>query len=808
MFSLPPHRRRFFVPLAIACALLDAGCAGLRCPRCPRIDPTGERCLIWPKDEAQAATLATVAPPATVFPAATATLPAIPGNAVAPPVLTDPVFPQPELPAVAAAAPGIPILPVSTQVATPQDRLTLTPERILAPVGTEVVLKANICTTDGYTLAEQKIEWMLARNGVGEFVEVSGKGAFHPSIYPWNAGSKKDNYLATGYTANGPHCINRGTPDPSDDVNILRGDAWVTVTSPLEGTSSVTAFTPTVESWNLRKQIATIYWVDVQWTFPPSAVTSGGRETLTTQVNRQSDGTPLAGWIVRYEVSDGSGVAASGAGRVSEVVTDAEGRASVQVSPTAAGAASSKIDMQLVRPANFGGSDSPRLVIGSGSTIVNWSGGSTYVPSTSSPITPVTPTTPSIPTVPTTPPLSTTPPATTTPPAAGPAKLELNVQAPQTALVGTKLRAVATIRNSGQSAATNVVLTDRFDQGLLFPLDPSRNMIENKGIGTIGPGETRTVPIDLDVSKAGSLCQEVTVEFAGGNPVNQRVCVTASEPAPQRNASFSIKIKGPPYGEQNQTVPVDIVVTNTGEVPLVNVRITEKYPLAAILPQPADAGAEVISGTITRQIERLEVGAKKTFRVNCVLRQSTRATIFADGMAETDPPGSRIPTSNEFEIDITLPRGGATNPQSGAAPPAVGQPLAIGVQIGTAPAREGETPTLRTGTRVNCEVLVRNTTAAAQTNMAIRVVFPPQIVPDMNTLSGPQGTTPRLTSGGVEFTAVPSIAAGEMLRYIIPVNANGGGNVTIGVQAVSSAAPAPNGVVSKLQSVTIIENRQ
>ena len=97
-------------------------------------------------------------------------------------------------------------------------------------------------------------------------------------------------------------------------------------------------------------------------------------------------------------------------------------------------------------------------------------------------------------------------------------------------------------------------------------------MIENKGIGTIGPGETRTVPIDLDVSKAGSLCQDVTVEFAGGNPVSQRVCVSASEPAPQRNAAFRIAIDGPLAGEQNQTVPINIVVTNTGEVPLVNVR--------------------------------------------------------------------------------------------------------------------------------------------------------------------------------------------------------------------------------------------
>ena len=747
--------------------------------------------------------MATVAPPATVFPAATATLPTIPGNVTAPPVTTDPVFPQPELPATAAAAPGVPIAPVSTQVATPQDRLTLSPERILAPVGTEVVLKANICTTDGYTLAEQKVEWMLARDGVGEFVEVSGKGAFHPSIYPWNAGKKVDNYLATSYTANGPHCINRGTPDPSDDVNILRGDAWVTVTSPREGTSSVTAFTPAVESWNLRKQIATIYWVDVQWTFPPATVNSGGRETLTTQVNRQTDGTPLAGWIVRYEVADGSGTTGA-AGSVSEVVTDAQGRASVQVSPTAAGAASSRIDMQLVRPANFGGSDSPRLVIGSGSTIVNWSGGSTYVPSTSTPITPVTPTTPAIPAIPTTPPLSTTPPAT--PPAvpAGAPRLELNVET-LPAQVGGNAPIRITIRNVGNAPATQVKLSDAFDAGVYFPAQPTSKKIE-KPLGTIAPNGVYEETLTFAATKAGQQCHNVEVTFAEGSPVARQACTAVTEPPPQRNAAFRIKVDGPLAGEQNQTVPVDIVVTNTGEVPLVNVTISEKYQPGAMLPQPADAGVEVISGTITRRIERLEVGAKKTFRVNCLLRQSTRASIFADGTAETDPPGSRIGTSDEFQIEITLPRGGAGNPGGAATPPA-NQPLAIGVQIG-ATTREGETPTLRAGTRATCEILVRNTLATAQRDVAVRVIFPPGIVPDLSSLSGPVGTTPKQTAGGVEFTPVPSIESGDMLRYVIPVNASGAGNVTIGVQAVSSAAPSPNGVVTKLQNVTIIENRQ
>lgn len=810
MQPLPTHYRRLLGLLAIASLLVDAGCAGLRCPlncplRCPRIDPTGERCLIWPKDEAA---LATVPPPATVFPAATASLPALAGNPTAQPVLTDPVFPAPE-------ATGVPVTPVSTQgvaLTTPQDRLTLSPERILAPVGSEVVLKANICTTEGYTLAEQKVEWMLAREGVGEFVEVSGKGAFHPPIYPWNAGSKTDNYLATSYTANGPHCINRGTPDPSDDVNILRGDAWVTVTSPREGTSSVTAFTPAVESWPLRKQVATIYWVDVQWTFPPAAVTSSGRETLTTVATRQTDGTPLAGWIVRYEVADGSGASGAAATRVQEVMTDANGQASVQVSPTAAGAASSKIDMQLIRPANFGGSESPRLVIGNSSTIVNWSGGSTYVPSTSSPLTPVTPVTPSIPTVPTTPPITTTPgtPPPTAPPV-GPAKLELTVQAPQTSLVGEKLRAVATIRNVGQSPATNVVLTDRFDTGLIFPLDPSRNMIENKGIGTIGPGETRTVPIDLDVSKAGSLCQDVGVEYAGGNPVSQRVCTTAAEAAPQRNAAFRVAIDAPVFGIQNEQVAVDVHVMNTGEVPLTNLQIVEQYPLAAMVPQPTEQGVQVINGKISRTIERLEPGAKKTFRVNCVLKTATRATIFVDGTAGTDPSGGgRIASSAEREIEIK-PAGGAAGPGAAAAPP-TDLPLRIGVQIGTSPAREGELPTIRTGTRTTCQITVRNTTNAAQSNLAIRVFLSDQMTPDVNMLAGPPGTTGSLvtTQDGrpaVEFTAVPSIAAGQALIFTIPVNANTAGQGSVAVQALSSAATAPNGVVGQSQGVTIIGNR-
>lgn len=795
MAPRPFHCRRLVPLLAIACLLLDAGCAGLRCPRCPRIDPTGERCLIWPKDEA---VVATVAPPATVFPAAS-TLPPVAGNVAVPPVLTDPVFPQPTLAAPVAAAPGVVVAPVSTVVPTvAQDRLTLSPERMLAPVGSEVVLKANICTTEGYTLAEQKIEWMLARDGVGEFVEVSGKGAFHPPVYPWNAGKKTDNYLATSYTANGPHCITRGTPDVADDVAILRGDAWVSVTSPREGTSRITAYTPSVDSWDLRKQIATIYWVDVQWTFPPGTVSSGGRETLTTVVTRQSDRTPLAGWIVRYEVSDG---AAANAGSVQEIVTDAEGRASVNVTPTASGAAASRIDMQLIRPANFAGSDAPRLVVGNGTTIINWSGGSTYLPPSSSPLTPTTPTTPTTPAIPTIPdsppPISSQPLPVVPAPTPGQARLELTVEG-KPAQVGGPAPVRFVIRNVGTAPATDVVLVDSFDPGLIFPGKP-RSAKESYPIGTLAPGQAFDQTLEFGVSKAGQLCHDVTVTYAEGSPLNKRECINVTQATPQRAAGFKVSIDGPLQAEQGQTVKFKVVVKNTGETPLVNIRTTAEFPPAVLDAQPVDQTINVVSGAITRQIARLDVGQQQMYEVNVFCRQATRTAVIVTGVAESDPPGQRVEHADDHPLEILQSRGqpsGAIPPSTQNPPQDAAQPLAVRVSF--------VDPSLRVGAPATCMVMVRNNATTAQEQVAVQLLFPPQLTPVVASCEGPQGVTAQMVEGKLRFSPVASINAGETLTYRIPVNPTAAGMVSVTAQGVSRTVPA--GVVHT-QALEIIANR-
>lgn len=768
----------------LACTLLGAivGC----CACLPRIDPTGERVFIWPKDQPRVATLA--APSSSI---------------IAPPVTTNPVFPQAPAVAVAPgaiAAPGVltapGVTPASVALAqVPTDKVTITPERILAPVGSEVVLKASVCTTEGYTLADQKVEWMLGRNGVGQFVEVSGKGLFHPPLLPWNKPKKVDNYLAQGFTANAPLCINRGTPDPADDVNINRGDAWISVSSPNEGTSYVTAYMPTVDSWDTRKSAATIYWVDVQWNFPPPSIAGSGRgQTLTTTVTRQSNGTPIEGWIVRYAVNDGGGaITGGGAGQVVEMRTDAQGRATVDVAPTASGAASSKVELELIRPAGFGGGDAPRLVVGTGATVIQWGGASTpYLsPGASSPAPVGSPSTPT-PALP-----DATPPATTIPPSSGagasgavqpipPARpqLELEFRGDQQAAAGGVANLVMVIRNTGNAPATQVAVRDRIDQGLMYPPNPNSSEIDFTGVGTVLPGEQKERTIQFNVMQAGRLCHRATVTSAEGAQDTAEFCVTASQAREERTGHMTVSKDGPLQGFVGQSVLFRVTVKNDGQLPLTNIRILDEYPpaLLAVKP-PADLTVQIANGVVARTIDRLEVGQQRSFDIEATCVQPARPVIPAPLVrvtANTDPPTGALEMVDDHAFEILPARGPAAAVEGAPA----GAPAAnLGVSVLLL------NPTARVGTRATCQVTVANKTTVNDENVAVRVTFPPQLTPDVQRLITPPGVQGTLQGNQLTFTPIATLRPGEPVSYTIPMNVNASGIVEIVAGALSKNAP-------------------
>lgn len=255
-------------------------------------------------------------------------------------------------------------------------RLMLSPNRVVAPVGGEVVLLSGVCGNDGYLATGEPIEWMLTPDSVGHFIEVAPDDAnmLQKIANKQNTVVKSSGSYARGVTRTKPALITRGTVTKRDDVPLEAGQAWVTISSPNEGVSRITALAPESDCWDQRRATTTIYWVDARWSFPaPQIVRAGSPVVLTSRVTR-SEGTIAAeGWKVRYTnlTPELGGFGTSGS-PVFESVVDAMGNASATLNPLPNSSGTATIQIEVIRPAG-NDSDMPTLPLGQGVALVTWS---------------------------------------------------------------------------------------------------------------------------------------------------------------------------------------------------------------------------------------------------------------------------------------------------------------------------------------------------------------------------------------------------------------------------------------------------
>ena len=351
-------RERIRATLLATAIVLMAGCQHFQLPA---IDPTGER-IFSPTDTARLA-----APSDSrclsncLFPRPAWEQPLTPPPCPQPAPLAPPV-------AVTGAGPPPPTAPVRTVENGIPGSIRITPTRMIAPVGSEVVLLGGLCGEDGYLVTCQPIEWLLSQDSVGQFVEVSDQESF------WTRSKKLSANYAITRTSHRGQIVTRGTPSVTDDIVQQKGQSWVSLTSASEGTSYVTAVASTGAVWPQRRQSATIYWVDAQWALPnPVAVSAGQSHTLSTSVTRTATNAPAVGYLVRYEVIDGTAaVFAPGGTAAVEVPTDANGIAAAVLQPTSNLPGVTQVRIEIIRPADPS-SDAPRTKLGEGFTSITWS---------------------------------------------------------------------------------------------------------------------------------------------------------------------------------------------------------------------------------------------------------------------------------------------------------------------------------------------------------------------------------------------------------------------------------------------------
>lgn len=255
-----------------------------------------------------------------------------------------------------------------------QGEILMSPNRIIAPVGSEVVVITGICGGDGYLATNQPLEWMLSNNSVGQLIEVGGMhhSTFNQLVSP--EAKKFDGQYAWGRTGLKRIVLTRGTPTPCDDIELAKGQTFVSVSSASPGTTYVTGVAPKVEGWDRRRATTVIQWVDALWATPtPSQATAGTVYPLTTVVNRSTDGSGVSGWKIKYTIVGGAPAEFAPAGsNTALATTDEQGRGIAQIRQPAGqfepGVTQVRVD--IVRP-GFG--NEPELVVESGLTTVTWS---------------------------------------------------------------------------------------------------------------------------------------------------------------------------------------------------------------------------------------------------------------------------------------------------------------------------------------------------------------------------------------------------------------------------------------------------
>ena len=192
-----------------------------------------------------------------------------------------------------------------------QSYVVVMPGRVVAPVGSEVIVVSGICGEGGHYVMRQPLEWMMSPDCVGHVMEVSNdKWCF---LTDWMRAERRQE--ARSRLGQEPHARASANREPrhraalNDDVVLGKGQSWVSVMSPTEGASYVTVMAPKEENWDQpppnRHDLLGRCPVD-----PAAAADRPRRSPRAGDCSpprlcgRKGSG-PIEGWLIRYEVIDG-----------------------------------------------------------------------------------------------------------------------------------------------------------------------------------------------------------------------------------------------------------------------------------------------------------------------------------------------------------------------------------------------------------------------------------------------------------------------------------------------------------------------
>lgn len=202
--------------------------------------------------------------------------------------------------------------------------------------------------------------------------------------------------------------------------------------------------------------------------------------------------------------------------------------------------------------------------------------------------------------------------------------ISLRKEGPAQAVLYDALTYRLTVTNTGGVEVSGVTLNDTLPEGL-EPADGKKPMTWD--LGTLAPGQCRTVEYNVVAKKAGKLCNKAVATAAGGLREEAESCVTVAD------ARMTLAKTGPDRRYVNLAAAYQITVTNAGTAALENVSITDLVPAEATFVSASNDG-RLENNQVRWQIGGLAAGESRSVDVVLRARKAgrvcNRATAAAD----------------------------------------------------------------------------------------------------------------------------------------------------------------------------------
>lgn len=430
--------------------------------------------------------------------------------------------------------------------------IEVTPKRDVNPVNTQHILIATVLDHDGEPLPNRRVEWTLPEGSVGAFVEVDESG--------WRAsrGYKVTSRFAVTHTNNGDHVLTRGNDDPSDDIHLKRGQTWAVITSPVEGTSHVTAYAPGIYDWDKHKVFVEKHWYDVAWKLPPAATNPVDTpHELVTDVAKYSDGSPLEGYHVTYKILDGPGAQFDQNDDTTITVkTNAEGKAKATLVQTEPKEGTNRIQIDVVRPENVP-CCKPAVHMTSGVTTKTWVG----------------------------------------------PDIAISKNGPASAMVGDEVTYQIAVTNPSDVAATDVKVVDEIPGNVEYvssdPEATRRGGQLHWDVGELPAKGRKMMNVTFRATETGRIHNCATVTAAYG--LRAEDCADTQVAV----ARLTMRKTAPEEVLLCDPITYEVIVTNEGSAPATNVRLTDDLP---------DGLTYEGHGKVTSNLGTIQPGASKRVR--------------------------------------------------------------------------------------------------------------------------------------------------------------------------------------------------